>query len=85
MASCTIESLRRISLFSFCYLHGMYFYLHLLFGTYAPTHFPKSVNISMFRVNCSMTLEPMPAQPLSLRSNDRSFSALQYVREKGRE
>ena len=55
-------------------LLGVYYYLYSLFDIKTHFHFLKLVNISSFRVNCSMLLEPVPAQPLPLRNIDLSIT-----------
>ena len=59
----------------FLRLGCMIIFIHYLTRK-APYHFPKSENILSFNVNCSMMLEPVPAQPLPLRNNDISTTML---------
>ena len=54
----------------------MYCYHYSLFDTEGTFYFPKLVNFSSFWVNCSIMLEPVPAQPLRLRNIDLSIIVL---------
>ena len=61
----------------------VYCYLYSLFDTKSTFSFSKIGKCFDFRVNCSIMLEPVPAQPLPLRNIDLSITVLINQHENG--